>query len=80
MNLFYSVAILSLTGIQLCFAGALKFKIYNTNKPRICLHQIGEIVEQGALMPPNMCRRLEEPAVVFVCCLVALELLIHTLH
>jgi len=26
-----------------------------------------EFLEQDALMPPNLCRRLEEPAAMFVC-------------
>ena len=64
---------------KLCFAGPLKFKNYNTNKPRVCLHQIGEIVEQDALMPPNLCEKLEDSVDVYVCCLVVFNLLIHFL-
>jgi len=67
MKQFDPSAILVLYGVQFYFAGPHKFKNYNTNKPRIFLHQIGEIVEQDALMPPNMCGRLEELVVVSVC-------------
>jgi len=51
---------------KFCFAESFKFKNYNTSKPRIYLHQIGEIVEQDALMSPNPSGKLEDPVVVCV--------------
>ena len=38
-----------------------------------------DTVEQDALIPPNPCGKLEDPAVMCVCCLVVFYLFIHTL-
>jgi len=35
-------------------------------------------VEQDALMPPNLCRKLDDPAAMCVCCLVVFDFLIHS--
>jgi len=76
----YPAGILVLYAIQFCFAGSFKFKNYNTSKPEICLHQTGEIVEQGVLMSPNPSGKLEDLAASCVCCLIVFEMLIHSLR
>ena len=39
-----------------------------------------ETIEQDALMPPNLCGKLEDLVAMCVCCLIVFDLSIHSLY
>jgi len=78
---WYPGGILAFYMQKFCFAEPFKFKNNNTNKPGICLHQLGGDCWTRCFDVSKSKRKAWRPCCwVCVCCLVVWNLLIHSLR